>query len=278
MGQESNGSFRRQVIVLTATVVAVSFVGFVLGTRPLEVPAAATPAVAAPAVAGGTAAVGEGDGTPPAAKTWKELQAEPYWSRKSTPQSLSALRPVVPSPDTPIELHPELKAKSLADRAFLRAYDGAPPMVPHPVPQRGGLPCLVCHEAGAVVGELRAPGISHEKYSSCTQCHVPMNGVFTPEEELAYTMGDNTFAGVKATGQGTRAWKGAPPTIPHPTLMRSRCASCHGPAGREGLQTSHPWRQSCTQCHGLSAGLDQRPGLRDELAPPWAAEGGPDER
>lgn len=260
MGQE-NGTFRRQVTVFTAAVIAVSVVGFVLGTRPLEVPAAEPP----PATLTGAA---------PAAKSWKELQQAPFWERKSTPQSLSALRPVLPPPDSVIVVKPELKAKSLEARAHLRAYDGAPPMVPHPVPQRGGLPCLVCHETGAVVGELRAPGISHAKYSSCTQCHVPMGGVFTPDEELAYTMGDNSFAGLRHPGEGTRAWVGAPPTIPHPTLMRSECASCHGPAGREGLQTTHPWRQSCTQCHALSAGLDQRPGLREELPPPWASAHG----
>lgn len=258
MTPESNGSFRRQVTVLTAIVVTVSFVGFFMGTRPVEVPAAQT-----------AVRTTESADTP-AARTWAELQAAPAWQKKSTPQSLAALRPPTPAPDSKIALHPEKLAKSLTARAHLRAFDGAPPQVPHPVPQRGGLPCLVCHAKGAIVGDLRAPAISHETYASCTQCHVPLSGVMTPETELAWTADENTFVGLRTPGRGTRAWEGAPPTIPHPTQMRTRCASCHGPAGREGLQTSHPWRQSCTQCHGLSATLDQRPVGRGEAPPPWA--------
>lgn len=267
MAPENNGTFRRQVIVLTAAVVAVSFVGFALGTRPLELPetAAAHPAPGTPAT----------DGEAPAARSWAELQQRPLWQRKSTPESLASLRPPTPPPDSVIPLQPEKLAKSLKERAHLRAYDGAPPMVPHPVPQRGGLPCLVCHDKGAIVGDLRAPAISHESYSSCTQCHVPMDGVMTPEEKLAWAADENSFIGITTPGKGARAWDKAPPTIPHSTQMRGRCASCHGPAGRAGLQTSHPWRQSCTQCHGMSAALDQRPGVRGEAPPPWELGGMP---
>ena len=31
-------------------------------------------------------------------------------------------------------------------------------------------------------------------------------------------------------------YAGAPPVIPHPTWMRERCESCHGPRGRQGLR------------------------------------------
>ncbi|MFN7141654.1 MAG: hypothetical protein ACK4UN_20210, partial [Limisphaerales bacterium] len=68
----------------------------------------------------------------------------------------------------------------------------------------------------------------------------------------------NEFIGFMSPGKGKRAYPGAPPTIPHPTAMRSDCMRCHGPNGVAGLKTSHPYRQSCTQCHAPSAELDQR--------------------
>jgi cytochrome c-type protein NapB len=58
---------------------------------------------------------------------------------------------------------------------------------------------------------------------------------------------------------GVRAYTGAPPEIPHSTWMRETCLACHGGTGAEGLRTRHPQRQSCTQCHAPSAGLNQGP-------------------
>ncbi|MBK6532709.1 MAG: hypothetical protein IPF99_24875 [Deltaproteobacteria bacterium] len=40
--------------------------------------------------------------------------------------------------------------------------------------------------------------------------------------------------------------------------MRGRCESCHGVLS-QGIRSTHPWRESCTQCHAPSAALDQRP-------------------
>jgi cytochrome c-type protein NapB len=68
---------------------------------------------------------------------------------------------------------------------------------------------------------------------------------------------ENEFVGTKAPLKGTRAWPQAPPTMPHRTLMREDCLSCHGPQGLFGLRTPHPDRRSCTQCHVPSAELDQ---------------------
>lgn len=54
----------------------------------------------------------------------------------------------------------------------------------------------------------------------------------------------------------TRAYLGAPPTIPHPVSPRdaSGCLGCHGGAGtvldgRVATPIPHPAYQSCTQCH-----------------------------
>lgn len=146
---------------------------------------------------------------------------------------------------------------ALVRRAGRRAYDGAPPTIPHAVDQIAPPACLSCHGEGIVVAGKTAPVMSHPRHDSCVQCHVvaidPRPDVDTPPI-LA-----NDFVGVAAPHGGERAWPGAPPTIPHRTWMRERCDSCHGPRGALGMKSTHPWRQSCTQCHAPSAVLDQRP-------------------
>jgi cytochrome c-type protein NapB len=77
------------------------------------------------------------------------------------------------------------------------------------------------------------------------------------EVALREPLAGNSFVGLNPPLKGTRAWPLAPPTIPHSTLMRSDCLSCHGPQGLYGLRTPHPERQSCVQCHVPGAELDQ---------------------
>ncbi len=150
----------------------------------------------------------------------------------------------------------EERARVLAARGVLRAYDGAPPVVPHAVAGSSTVECLACHEKGGVVAGRRAPAMSHERHDSCTQCHVAAGGPpSTPPPPLT----SNEFAGVTPAASGARAWPGAPPTIPHSTRMRSNCASCHGAAGALGMRSTHPWRENCQQCHTPSADLDGRP-------------------
>ncbi len=150
------------------------------------------------------------------------------------------------------------RLRAVAARAARRAYDGAPPTIPHSIDQQATPDCLSCHERGAKIAGKSAPRPSHPRYDSCTQCHVVSNDP-RPGSAPVPALAENTFVGLASPERGERAWAGAPPTIPHPTWMRSQCASCHGPGGKQGLKTSHPWRQSCTQCHAPSAALDQRP-------------------
>lgn len=157
------------------------------------------------------------------------------------------------------------RARVIAERAKLRAYDGAPPLIPHAVTQQT-MDCVACHAGGAVVGDKLAPRMSHTLHASCTQCHVPMDDPRPAQGPLP--LPENGFVGLGAPLRGERAWPGAPPTIPHTTNMRSDCNSCHGPSGKVGLRTPHPLRTSCTQCHTPSASLDQRPPwIRDEEHP-----------
>ena len=152
------------------------------------------------------------------------------------------------------------RALALQQRAARRAYDGAPPVVPHPIAQDSSAVCLACHGPGLAVKDKVASKISHAHYTSCTQCHVPAVGPQIPTGEIALRepIAANQFVGLSAPLKGSRAWPTAPPTTPHPTLMRSDCMSCHGPQGLFGLRTPHPSRQACVQCHAPDASLDQR--------------------
>lgn len=153
------------------------------------------------------------------------------------------------------------RALAVARRAGRRAYDGAPPVVPHPVDAMSSANCRVCHTEGLVVRDIVAPRMSHAEMGNCTQCHVPAGGGGVPGGPAAWALAiaANSFEGRASVGRGSRAWAGAPPTIPHGTWMRENCSSCHGPTGLAGLRTSHPERTSCVQCHVPDEGFP--PGL-----------------
>lgn len=133
-------------------------------------------------------------------------------------------------------------------RAARRAYDGAPPAIPH---ENFGMVCTACHNAqGMDLAEIGfAPPSPHEatqgmsSLSRCRQCHV-----FTRTEGLFV---ENEFVGLRQDlRRGKRLNPFAPPTIPHKTFMRENCLACHsGPAAREEIRTSHPERALCRQCH-----------------------------
>jgi cytochrome c-type protein NapB len=160
----------------------------------------------------------------------------------------------------------ELRAQLENARGERRAFDGAPPVVPHPIDQASSFNCLSCHGEGKVVKGKVASKISHGVYGNCTQCHVPAGGfALMGNTVLLEKLSENNFAGNNNPVKGTRAFIGSPPTIPHPTLMRSDCMSCHRPNGTAGIRTTHPYRQSCVQCHAPSAVLDQRQMLTAEL-------------
>jgi cytochrome c-type protein NapB len=169
--------------------------------------------------------------------------------------AMAAQRPGVLDPVPPMDdAH---RADALARRALRRAYDGAPPTVPHPVAQGAFPACLNCHREGLDVAGRVAPAMPHAELGNCLQCHV-VTAQPMPGEALAGGPPlDNAFAGLQPPRRGERAWPIAPPTVPHSTLMRGRCETCHGTLS-QGIRSTHPWRQSCTQCHAPSAALDQR--------------------
>lgn len=169
----------------------------------------------------------------------------------SLPVSFEKTEPI----GTPeIKIQPEQKEFALAMREQRRAFNGAPPTVPHPIDQTSAKSCLACHGAGARSQSLRIPQMSHKFYVNCTQCHVESSPSFAKPIEFR----KNSFVGLAAPKAGPRAYSKAPPQIPHTTWMRSNCLSCHGNAGSHGMKTTHPWRTNCTQCHAPSSDLEQQ--------------------
>jgi cytochrome c-type protein NapB len=135
-----------------------------------------------------------------------------------------------------------------AVRAERRAYDGAPPTVPH---ESFGAACTGCHDerGQSVTGVGFAPTSPHDNTSKagattrCRQCHVSRttDDLFVASE----------YEGLpQDLAAGDRATEGAPPRIPHRILMRENCVACHdGPGAREEIRTTHAERWRCRQCH-----------------------------
>lgn len=195
------------------------------------------------------------------ARSYIELLEDPLKKNEQWLGSIDELaRETTPGLLEEIENPEAGKAETLAFRATRRAYAGAPPTIPHPVKEYGDFSCLACHREGVTINGRLAPPMSHEVKTQCTQCHIvsqpPMPGARTDSYLLST---ENTFVGMPEAHDGERAWPGAPATIPHSTQMRTNCMSCHGLNGREGLRTSHPWRQNCQQCHMPNADLEAQP-------------------
>lgn len=158
----------------------------------------------------------------------------------------------------------------LKDRSSRRAYDGAPPTIPHSINYRDVESCSVCHSqnANVMIAGRRSPAMSHPYMANCTQCHAPYDGLAMLQH--SGTVGlvvENKFIGATHSGSGSRAYRGAPPTIPHRVSMRQNCMSCHGPGMPHAVVTSHPQRSNCQQCHAQDSSYDNREMLAEPMAP-----------
>jgi nitrate reductase (cytochrome), electron transfer subunit len=250
--QETNAS--RAVHLSVAVVVGIALVGFMVGIRQgTPIPELVPPIV--------NSAPSDPDSIVVKATAYRDFDRRQFGANRDWASNLGDLKQVVPDlmaeySDSPVRdsLNDEQRLRYLAKRVQRRAFDGAPPVVPHPIDQMTTASCLVCHQQGLSLGQgVFAPKMSHPLYANCTQCHA--EGAST---EFAYQpLSANHFHGFWLTLGGSRAFEGAPPTIPHPIWMRENCMSCHGVVGPNPIRTSHPWRASCTQCHAPSAELDQ---------------------
>jgi cytochrome c-type protein NapB len=150
-----------------------------------------------------------------------------------------ALAACVPSRD---EWFPRSGGERVVYRRAHRAYDGAPPVVPHAVEALGRQECLNCHRGGMDLGAAGlAPRTPHPERVNCRQCHV--------EELESADFRASTFVALRHATRGARAYAGAPPSLPHPRHGRENCIGCHDRYGGSPLRTPHPDRVNCLQCH-----------------------------
>ncbi len=242
----------RRSAIGAALVVGFAFVGFVAGTRDPQ--GSGRPDVVAPAAAASPASRGA-----PLVPRYRDLAT----TRRGDNVYGSGLAGfAVPASTASVDRRPQ----AVIARTQRRAYEGAPPTIPHPVEQQAAPACLACHEQGVRIGGKVARAMSHGPQQACVQCHVPSADPRPPAAGGTGTASSSSsFVGLPSSGSGPRAWPGAPPQIPHATFMRERCASCHGLAGHEGLRAQHDPRSSCLQCH-VSVG-DRLPQAYPRSAP-----------
>lgn len=188
------------------------------------------------------------------ATAWPDLPEVRRGPNATFVNSLDTVVGTTPAPET-LEGRDARLIEARVTRAARRAYDGAPPRIPHAIDQRTSASCLACHEDGLVIADHVAPKMSHPVYNNCTQCHVRdgETGVEAANFPAEYPTGrvhppENTFVGL-APHSGQRFLPDSPPVMPHSLTNRQECTSCHGPLGTPGLRTTHPERRNCEQCH-----------------------------
>jgi nitrate reductase (cytochrome), electron transfer subunit len=150
------------------------------------------------------------------------------------------------------------RALALRERASRRAFDGAPPVVPHPVAQDSAAACLACHGPGLVIKDKVASKMSHALYTSCTQCHVPAVGprIPMPDMTLLEPLTENQFVGLRIVeGQPRLAAGAADDSAQH--VDAHRLPELPRTAGfvRPAHASSRP--AVVLQCHAPGAHLDQ---------------------
>ena len=244
----------RPMTIVGAIAAGLGLVGFLVGiSEPVEAKRstrslAVTPATALPA------------------PTYREINSTIVGANAGWETRLATLKQDRPGILEKVVLTPAMKDAALHDRLRTRAFDGAPPVVPHRIEHQSSTSCLVCHGEGLKLGEKIATKVSHPHFANCLQCHIEQSGSVPLLATVSEPMPSNSFAGVLRSGPGSRAMPGAPPTIPHTTHLRGDCLSCHGLVARPGLRTTHPWLTNCTQCHAAD-GEAERPHLLTESEP-----------
>lgn len=131
--------------------------------------------------------------------------------------------------------------------------------MPHPIAQDSAASCLQCHRQSTRISDVIAPAISHPEYTSCTQCHVSGKGLGSRWNTAEFDLHTgNRFSGDHEKKIAEQAYPDSPLTIPHTLHMRQNCISCHGELGTSPIRTSHPERQSCSQCHVPGSNVEKQ--------------------
>lgn len=139
------------------------------------------------------------------------------------------------------------KGRSLNEYYKNRAYNGAPPTIPHVLLSEKGIgakTCLQCHENGGYVDQFKAyaPITPHPEMINCKQCHVPQI------TKSLFVSTDWVRPAPSKINQA--AMPGSPPVILHSLQMRENCLACHaGPSAAREIRIDHADRVNCRQCH-----------------------------
>ena len=146
-------------------------------------------------------------------------------------------------------------------RAQIRAYEGAPPVIPHSILKSAKLNCLACHLKGAVyepdseiLGKKNAVAkiTPHPTWENCLQCHVVQENapLFHKNNfktyHLAYTMKTTAMEG-----------ENPPPGMPHQMQNRENCRVCHlSKTANNVIVPKHKITGECEVCHQLPESMD----------------------
>jgi nitrate reductase (cytochrome), electron transfer subunit len=249
---EKNGALTGPLRTTLLVVIALSFGLYFLGLSDIDEDSAPVFVSQPPA----------DDGAPPDVRTYEQLRESPMYSQvRSWIEDQDRLKKNTPGYLDEVKLEGTSKEAVLQKQAKNRAFDGAPPTVPHPVIQTEWPDCLVCHEKGIKINGRTASAMSHEMMHNCTQCHTtstrqdPAREPAMADDNIPW---ENSFVGKASATKGPRAFSIGPPQSPHTTHMRERCDSCHGLNGALAIRSSHPHRLNCQQCHTAAAANDQR--------------------
>jgi cytochrome c-type protein NapB len=209
--------------------------------------------------------------------------AEPIAAEARVFMTTVAMLAIEPGSEPRRRAHP----RSLATYRALRAYDGAPPRIPHGLTPAefldGG--CKVCHERGGFSVRFGAyvPVTPHPEMGACLQCHVgdaKLMAVSLPRTEPSDRCRQCHAPGAMKWRDSTLNWKGLsapplppvvpgrlPPPIPHDLQRRENCLACHSsPGAAAGIRTPHAERANCRQCH-VEGSAVVAPFERSVLAP-----------
>lgn len=260
---------RKMLAVICLMIGMISVSGFFMGMRQTE--RETTRLLEATRAA--DAATSRADGVEadlPQAPHYKEIGDAAWLANRDWSQTLVNLPRATPPEQLPVASQAEREA-AIARRAERRAYDGAPPVIPHGIDTLSSASCLACHGKSGdfVIGGKRPAEISHPWITNCTSCHVPDSGlrqITLPPEDLLTV--ENFFKGKRSAGPGPRAYDSAPPVTPHPVWMRQNCMACHGPGRDQAIRTSHPERENCLQCHAPNSAFDNRETYPTNPVPP----------
>ncbi len=210
-------------------------------------------------------------GEAPPAVTYTEMRLTPRGTQSGLQEDLFPFR--LGQAEDPVAAETAYWNVDLERRADLRAYEGAPPTIPHAVQQNAAPECLTCHGERLVLWGRTARPICHEGHATCTTCHVQASGSAPGGADLAQDSRDlrNTFVGLREQAESREPAEGAP-DIPHRLILRERCPACHGVNGParghhsvdfapereldDSLYLSEEGGLVCRTCHTMSTSVE----------------------